>query len=127
VRDVDLWKAATVQAGERVGDVRARLADADIEYPLLVDDQGRPQGWLSERGLTGERVRPELRSPAEPLIDIDDVLRDALGHLLSEETRYAPVVDGTGRCVGVLSLDVIAHALQVPAEDVPSAGDLLAS
>jgi osmoprotectant transport system ATP-binding protein len=127
VRDVDLWKAATVQAGEPVAEIRARLADADIDIPLLVDDRGRPQGWVSERGLTGERVRPELRSAAEPVIDIDDILRDALGHLLSEETRYAPVVDASGCVVGVLSLDVIAHALQVPAEDVPSAGDLLTS
>jgi flagellar protein FlaI len=37
--------------------VRARLADADLEFALLVDDQGRPKGWLSERGLNGERVR----------------------------------------------------------------------
>jgi CBS-domain-containing membrane protein len=124
---VDLWTAATVRAGEPVGEARARLADADLDMPLLVDDAGRPQGWLSERGLTGERVRAELRSPPEPLIDIDDVLRDALGHLLSKESRYGPVVDASGRVVGVLSLDVIAHALQVPAEDVPSAGDLLAS
>jgi osmoprotectant transport system ATP-binding protein len=127
VRDVDLWTAATVQVGEPVGEARVRLADADLDMPLLVDDAGRPQGWLSERGLTGERVRAELRSPPEPLIDIDDVLRDALGHLLSKESRYGPVVDASGRVVGVLSLDVIAHALQVPAEDVPSAGDLLAS
>jgi osmoprotectant transport system ATP-binding protein len=127
VCDVDLWKAAIVQAGEPVSEARAKLADADIDIPLLVDEQGRPKGWLSERGLTGERVRPELRSPAEPTIDIDDILRDALGHLLSEETRYGPVVDAQGCVVGVLSLDVIAHALQVPAEDVPSAGDLLAT
>jgi osmoprotectant transport system ATP-binding protein len=127
VCDVDLWKPALVTAGEPVAEARAKLADADIDIPLLIDADGKPLGWVSERGLTGERVRPELRSKAEPLIDIDDVLRDALGRLLSEETRYGPVVDASGRVVGLLSLDLIAHALHVPAEDVPSAGDLLAT
>jgi osmoprotectant transport system ATP-binding protein len=126
VGDIDLSTAPIVKAGEPVADVRARIADADIDIPLLVDGEGRPQGWLSERGLTGERVRAELRSPAEPVIDIDDVLRDALGYLLAEETRYGPVVDGRGCVVGVLSLDLIAHALQIPASDVPTAADVLA-
>jgi predicted transcriptional regulator len=57
---------------------------------------------------------------------MDAVLRDALGHLLSEETRYGPVVDGRGSVVGLMSLDLIAHALQIPASEVPSAGDILA-
>ena len=124
---MDLWKAALVKAGELVSDVRSRIADADLDIPLLVDDQGRPQGWLSERGLTGERVRAELRSQAEPIIDIDAVLRDALGFLLAEETRYGPVIDDQGCVVGVLSLDQIAHALQLPASEVPSAGDVLSA
>jgi osmoprotectant transport system ATP-binding protein len=126
VSDIDLWKAPLVKAGELVSELRARIGDNDIDIPLLVDDQGRPQGWLSERGLTGERVRAELRSAAEPIIDIDAVLRDALGYLLAEETRYAPVIDADGCVVGVLSLDQIAHALQLPASEVPSAGDVLA-
>jgi osmoprotectant transport system ATP-binding protein len=126
VRDVDLWRAALVRPGERVPEVRARIADADIDIPLLVDEAGRPQGWLSERGLAGERVRPDLRSPAEPVLDLDDVLRDALGRLLSQESRYGPVVDARGRVVGLLSLDLIAHALQTPAAEVHTAGDLVA-
>jgi osmoprotectant transport system ATP-binding protein len=126
VCDIDLWKGAIVKSGEPVADVRRKIADADIDIPLLVDDNGRPVGWVSERGLVGERLRPELRSPAEPVIEMDSVLRDALGHLLSEETRYGPVVDPDGCVVGLLSLDLIAHALQIPASEVPSAGDVLA-
>jgi predicted transcriptional regulator len=71
-------------------------------------------------------VPARTRSPAEPIVELDDVLRDALGHLLSAETRYAPVVDAQGRMAGVLSLDAIAHALHVPAEDVPSSTELVA-
>jgi osmoprotectant transport system ATP-binding protein len=125
VRDVDLWTAALVHAGEPVAEARAKMADADMDIPLLVDDQARPIGWLSERGLLGERVRPELRSPADPTVDLDDVLRDALGRLLGEETRYGAVVDARGCVAGVLSLDLIASALQLPPSEARSSVDLV--
>ncbi len=66
------------------------LADADLDIPLLVDAEQRPLGWLSERGLTGERVRPELRSPAEPIVELDDILRDALSDLLAARVDVRP-------------------------------------
>jgi osmoprotectant transport system ATP-binding protein len=126
VRDVDLVKVAQIRPGEPVPEARAKCDDADVDLAMLVDDNARPLGWLSERAFTGERVRKELRSPAEPIIDLDDVLRDALGHLLSYESRYAPVVDARGRMAGVLSMDVIGHALQVPAEETRTSTELLA-
>ncbi|MGH2970161.1 MAG: ABC transporter ATP-binding protein, partial [Solirubrobacteraceae bacterium] len=127
VRDIDLWKAPIVRIGEPVSEVRAKLADADLEIPLVVDDEGRPQGWLSERGLQGERVRAEFRSPAEPMVELDDILRDALSDLLSGDTQYGPVVDAGGRVAGVLSIEALSHALNVPAERIPSATELAAA
>ena len=126
VRDIDLWKAPIVRIGEPVSDVRAKLADADLEIPLVVDDEGRPKGWLSERGLQGERVREDLRSPAEPIVGLDDILRDALSDLLSADSQYGPVVDADGRVAGVLSIEALSHALTVPADQVPSATELAA-
>ena len=114
VRDIDLWKAAVVRVGEPVAEARAKLADADLEIPLLVDDEGRPLGWLSERGLQGERVRDDLRSPAEPIVELDDILRDALSDLLAADTQYGPVVDADGSVAGVLSMEVLSHALSSP-------------
>jgi osmoprotectant transport system ATP-binding protein len=127
VRDIDLWKVATVRAGEPVAEARAKLADADVPVALLVDPDGRPQGWLSERGLHGERVRQELRSSAEPIVELDDILRDALSDLLAADTQYGPVVDARGRVAGALSIEALAHALTVPAEQVPTATELAAT
>jgi osmoprotectant transport system ATP-binding protein len=123
VRDIDLWKAATVRAGEPTQEARAKIADADMDIPLLVDDDGKPKGWLSERALQGERVREELRSPAEPIVELDDVLRDALSDLLESETRYGPVVDKDGQLAGVLSIEVIEQTLHQAPEDVPHGAD----
>ncbi|MET0762300.1 MAG: CBS domain-containing protein, partial [Thermoleophilaceae bacterium] len=125
VRDVDLWKAPLVRVGEPVAEARAKLADAEVPYPLLVDGDGRPLGWLSERGLAGERVERELRSNPEPILDLDDVLRDALSGLLAEEAQYGPVVDRRGAVTGVLSIEILSHALRTDPDEVPSGADAL--
>jgi osmoprotectant transport system ATP-binding protein len=125
VRDVDLWKAPLVRAGEPVAEARAKLQASEVPIPLLVDADGRPVGWLSERGLAGERVREELRSGPDPVVELDDVLRDALSDLLANEAQYGPVVDAHGRVAGVLSIEVLAHAIATtPPEEVPTSADL---
>jgi osmoprotectant transport system ATP-binding protein len=125
VRDVDLWRAPLVRAGEPVAEARAKLADSEVPYPLLVDDQGRPLGWLSERALVGERVTDEQRSRAEPVLEMEDVLRDALSDLLAEEAQYGPVVDERGVVTGVLSIEILSHALKTDPDEVPSGADAL--
>jgi osmoprotectant transport system ATP-binding protein len=125
VRDIDLWTAAAIRVGMPVNEARALIADADVPIAMLVDEQGRPKGWLSERAFTGERVTAELRSPAHPVLDIDDVLRDALADLLTSETRYGAVVDADGRLAGILSLEVIQHFLQAAPAASPTGADLL--
>jgi osmoprotectant transport system ATP-binding protein len=125
VRDIDLWKAATVRVGEPVAEARAKLAAADLDIMLLVDDAARPVGWLSEAGLQGERVRAELRSSAEPVVELDDILRDALADLLMAETQYGPVVDGSGAVAGVLSIEALSHALTTEPDDLPSPTELI--
>ena len=123
VRDVDLWKAPLVRVGEPVAEARAKLADSEVPFPLLVDGDGRPLGWLSEKGMQGERVERELRSRAEPVLELDDVLRDALSDLLQEEAQYGPVVDHRGQVTGVLSIEILGHALRTDPEEVPSGAD----
>jgi osmoprotectant transport system ATP-binding protein len=123
VRDIDLWKAPLVRVGEPVAEARAKIADSDLAIPLLIDENGRPLGWLSDRGLQGERVTAELRSNPEPVLDLDDILRDALSDLLAEEAQYGPVVNERGEIAGVLSIEILAHALQAPPEEVPAGAD----
>jgi osmoprotectant transport system ATP-binding protein len=124
VRDIDLWKAATVRVGEDTAAARAKLQDADMGYLLLVDDRGRPKGWLSERALAGERVLDDLRSSADPIVELDDILRDALSDLLAADTHYGPVVDESGAVRGVLSIEAVGHALAATGTHVPTATEL---
>jgi hypothetical protein len=75
--------------------------------------------------MVGERVREELRSRAEPRVELDDVLRDALADLIESEVHYSPVVDANGCVAGVLSLEVISQTLQIPPEQVRTGPDLV--
>jgi hypothetical protein len=45
------------------------------------------------------------------VLDVSDVMRDALSDLLQAESRYAPVVDGAGRIAGVLSVEIVSEFL----------------
>ena len=60
------------------------------------------------------------------MLDLDDILRDALSDLLADEAQYGPVVDERGEVVGVLSIEILAHALQTPPEEVPLGADAAA-
>jgi osmoprotectant transport system ATP-binding protein len=111
VRDIDLWKAPLARAGQPMSEVRAAIAGADLPHPLVVDADGRPLGWLSERDLAAESVPARPQTVADPVVELDDILRDALSDLLRSDTQYGPVVDAQGRVAGVLSVEIISQFL----------------
>ncbi|MFL5833189.1 MAG: ABC transporter ATP-binding protein, partial [Solirubrobacterales bacterium] len=116
VSDINLWEAPLAHVGQATAEVRAKLDAADVEvpFPLLVDGERRPLGWLSERDLGADVVPGRPDSPLGPVLELDDVMRDALADLLQHETQYAPVVDHRGRIIGVLSVEIISEFLASP-------------
>jgi osmoprotectant transport system ATP-binding protein len=111
VADVDLWEAPLAFVGQATSEVRAKLDGAEVPHALVVDSERRPLGWLSERDLAGELVPERPDQAADPVLDVEDVLRDALSDLLRAETHYAPVVDGSRRVAGVLSVEIVSDFL----------------
>jgi osmoprotectant transport system ATP-binding protein len=116
VGDINLWEAPLAHVGQATAEVRAKLAAPDVEvpYPLLVDSERRPLGWLTERDLAADVVPRQADSPLGPVLERDDVMRDALADLLQGESQYAPVVDHEGRIAGVLSVEIISMFLGSP-------------
>jgi osmoprotectant transport system ATP-binding protein len=110
VRDIDLWKAPLVTVGEPASTARERVAASDVPYPLLVDDGGRPVGWLNDADISGAYV-PEARGRSITTVDLDDVLRDALADLLQSQVQYGVVLDPEGRDAGILSVEIISEFL----------------
>jgi osmoprotectant transport system ATP-binding protein len=116
VSDINLWEAPLAYVGQPTAEVRAKLDSPEVEvpYPLLVDNERRPLGWLSERDLAADTVPSHADSPLGPLLDLADVMRDALADLLQGEAQYAAVADHEGRIAGVLSVEIISEFLASP-------------
>jgi osmoprotectant transport system ATP-binding protein len=128
VRDIELWSMVTCTEGEDAPTVRARLADADVPWALLVDGDEKPVGWIEPDKLREGTVRRDLISHANPVIvELDDVLRDALSDLLSAESTYGVVVDAVGRVDKALSIAAISHSINSDPESVPSTAEMLAA
>jgi osmoprotectant transport system ATP-binding protein len=124
VSDVDLWEAPLAFVGQATSEIRAKVEGAEVPYALLVDSQRRPLGWLSETDLARETATERPGTSPQPILELEDVLRDALSDLLQAETHYAPVVDAGGAVAGVLSVEVISDFLNSPdatAADEPAA------
>jgi osmoprotectant transport system ATP-binding protein len=70
-------------------------------YGLTVDEHGRPLRWFAG-------------GPAWPVVRQHDTLREALSELIAAGGWCAPVVDDDGRAIGVISIDALQRALQMP-------------
>jgi osmoprotectant transport system ATP-binding protein len=122
VADIDLWEAPLAYVGQPTAEVRAKLEGAEVPYPLLVDSDRRPVGWLSQRDLEAQTVPARPDSPLGPVLDLADVMRDALADLLQGQAQYAAVTDGEGRIAGVLSVEIISEFLGSPGAKVDQHG-----
>jgi osmoprotectant transport system ATP-binding protein len=122
VSDIDLWEAPLAHVGQASAEVRAKLAGAEVPYPLLVDGERRPIGWLSQRDLDAEYVPAQPDSPLGPVLEADDIMRDALADLLQGQSQYAAVIDSRGRIDGVLSIEIISDFLGSPAAEKDELG-----
>jgi osmoprotectant transport system ATP-binding protein len=111
VADIDLWEAPLAHVGQSTAEVRAKLEGAEVQHALVVDAERRPLGWLSEADLARDLVPQRPDAAPNPILELDDVMRDALSDLLQAETQYGPVVDSEGRIAGVLSVEIIADFL----------------
>jgi osmoprotectant transport system ATP-binding protein len=111
VADIDLWRAPLAFVGQSSVEVRAKLDGAEVPHVLVIDSERRPIGWMSDADLAAETVPARPDTSPDPVVELDDVMRDALSDLLQAETRYAPVVDAEGRIAGVLSVEIISEFL----------------
>jgi len=114
VSDIDLWEAPLACPGQPTSEARAKLDGAEVPHVLVIDGERRPLGWLSDADLRAETVPQRPDTSPEPVLERDDVMRDALSDLLQAETRYAPVIDAEGRIAGVLSVEIISEFLTSP-------------
>jgi osmoprotectant transport system ATP-binding protein len=113
VRDLPLLEPLLVRPGEARAEVRRRVAVAPLPYGLLVDDAGRPLGWVDPDGLDGDgAIGPEAVSSESPTVQPETTLRDALSAMLSSGVQLGVVVDERDAVLGLISVDAISETLR---------------
>ena len=111
--EIEWQEVATARVGEDSAAVRSKLAGARFPYVLLIDDHGRPIGWLDHKAIREhELLGPEMVSSEPSTFTRRTTLRDALSQMLSASVLAGVVVDDDGRVQGLITLDQIAGALR---------------
>jgi CBS domain-containing protein len=119
IREVKPQRPPSVERGatlaEAINSMRGRGAGC-----VLVCEGGRMAGILTERDvlnkIIGEQTRmdspvEEFMTPAPRTLTSDDLLGDAIRLMDEGGYRHVPVVDGSGRVEGVLSIQRIIEFL----------------
>jgi CBS domain-containing protein len=100
------------------------MRDRDCGCLPIVDDAGRVVGIVTDRDLAVRAIASgkdpdtklnDLMTPVAACCGPDDDLRDVEKKMAELQVRRIPIVDGGGRCVGIVSQADIALASRGPA------------
>jgi len=117
VADVGLvsWPTEHVTAGRDA--IRNALLGSDKGSVLLLDDERRPQRWLSMLDLEHtEKPLDEVGLPAQ-LMQQNATLYDALNEMLNSLQGATAVVDADGAYCGVIDIETVAAAIRAMRHD----------
>jgi osmoprotectant transport system ATP-binding protein len=113
VTELDLRAPPTARAGDDAAAARSRVASDPFPYLLLVDDHGRPVGWLDDRRIPATGViGSDDVEPAAPLLDRHTTLKDALSMLLEAGVEAGIVVDAEGAAKGIVTVEMIIERVR---------------
>src|SRR5690606_20191875 len=98
VRDLVPQPVETAKPGEDAAAARRRTVANGFGYLLLVDDAGRPVGWIAQDRIpTFGELTESMAVPMSPLLNQRATLKDALSLLLDADVQAGIVVDRGGR------------------------------
>lgn len=121
----------TVAPTDPIGAVVRRLAQERIGAVVILDDQGRPAGILSERdivrALAGEGARALERTAADLMTRHvltgrpGDTVAQIMQLMTQRRIRHVPILDDDGRMAGLVSIgDVVKARLDETEMEVES-------
>jgi Mg/Co/Ni transporter MgtE len=108
------WDVPTATLDERVGDVRDRVGESDLDTAIAINEERIVQGILRPKHLDGDRDRSveEAMSPG-PSTFRPHVLIHEMAHFFTEhDLPSAPVTTGDGRLVGLLTKEDAVRATE---------------
>ena len=104
---------AVVTSGTSIGEVLSRMNDVPASFVVVTDRAARPIGIVTEQDVVRRVVWQA--DPAQPVEEVmtapvvavqaDDYLFQAIAFLRRRKLSQAPVVDGSGGMVGIITLE----------------------
>jgi osmoprotectant transport system ATP-binding protein len=112
VRDVDLHEAAVARVGGDPAEAVQAARTLDREHVIVLDDQDRPQRWLS----LGELERPNsladvARDEELEVVNVASTLNDALDVMLTSSHGVVVVTGRRNTYQGVIRVETIMDAM----------------
>jgi osmoprotectant transport system ATP-binding protein len=113
VSDVELERPSTVRPGDAAAQAKAKAKADPHGYVLMVDETGRPLGWIAEHDIPefGELVEA-MANPVSPTVNKRTTLKDALSMMLDADVQTGIVIDRNGVTQGLLTVGAIARKMQ---------------
>lgn len=110
-KDVVRGLPLTAKLHEKVETARRRMEQAGTEWLAVIDNEGKPVGWISATDLKrGQRVKDTMRTPVITTAS-NTVLNEALSVMLASKAKILAVVNPYNRLEGVLTFELIQDAL----------------
>jgi CBS domain-containing protein len=110
IRDVE-----TANPGDSVADVARRMSQRRVGTVVIVDEERRPMGLVSDRdvavrvvGMGRDPARTTMRDIMTPMpttVLMDTTIETAVGDMRTGRMRRLVVVDGMGKLLGIVTLD----------------------
>ncbi|MFW3170185.1 ABC transporter ATP-binding protein [Geodermatophilus sp. CPCC 206100] len=107
----DLEQPPVVRPGDGLADAGALLDRAGAEGAVVLDDAGRPVGWLPAARAAGAGTVSSAATPGGGTVPVGAPLKTALATLLQSDAGWVAVVDGD-RYLGVLTPGSLHAALR---------------
>ncbi len=113
VRDVDLHEAAVARVGGNTGEAIRAAQSLDREHVIVLDDQDRPQRWLSLAELDDPRALDGVERDEElECVNLASTLNDALDQMLTSSHGVVVVTGRRNTYQGVVRVETIMDAME---------------
>jgi osmoprotectant transport system ATP-binding protein len=112
VRDVGLHEAAVARVGGDAAEAIAAARSLDREHVIVLDDQDRPQRWLSLTELEHQdALRNVARDEELEVVNVASTLNDALDVMLTSSHGVVVVTGRRNSYQGVIRVETIMDAM----------------
>lgn len=122
---------AVIQSTQSVAEAAEQLRDRHVGALVVVEEELRPVGMLTDRDIVTRVVAErkdatavlvsDVMSPRPAVAHVDDTLDQTLFTFKKRGVRRLPIVDALGRMVGLVSIDDVLVLLSAELDQTAAA------